>query len=52
MYHIVVVVYFMESTYSTTENNGVAQIVLVLTKPSATIVTVQVVNNDDTAVGK
>ena len=42
----------MESTYSFTENNGVGQVVLVLDKPAAIDITVQVINNDGTALGK
>ena len=42
----------MESTYSITENAGVAQVILDLGKPAEIDITVQVINKDDTAVGK
>lgn len=42
----------MESAYSVIENIGVAQVVIVLSKPSATDVTIQIIYDDDTAIGK
>ena len=40
---------FNQSTYSTNENNGVTQVVLVLNNPSSTDITIQVTNYGDTA---
>ena len=41
----------MESTYSVSENGGAIVVELVLTKPSSTDITVQVMNVDVTAIG-
>ena len=43
---------FDQSTYSVNEDDGSAQPVLVLSKPSSTDVTVQVFNADGTATGE
>ena len=41
----------MESTYTVNENGGAIEVELVLTKPSSTNFTVQVMNVDVTATG-
>ena len=41
----------MESTYSVNENGEIVEVKLVLTKPSSTNFTVQVMNTDVTATG-
>ena len=46
-----VVVFFNDSTYNVVERNGYVQPVLVLSKPSSTDITVQVINIDGTATG-
>ena len=51
IYHTDVVVSFMRSTYSVNENGKIVEIELVLTKPSSTDFTVQVMNVDVTATG-
>ena len=51
VYHIDVAIHFMESRYVVVENNGAVQLVLVLTKPSSTEITVEVMSNDITATG-
>ena len=52
MYFIIVpTVSFLESTYSIAENNGIAQVVLVLSKLTA-IDNVQVIDYVITAMGK
>ena len=51
VYHIDVAVHFMKSRYVVVENNGAVQLVLVLTKPSSTEITVEIMNNDITATG-
>ena len=51
IYHIDIAVSFMESTYSVSENGGAIVVELVLTKPSSTDITVQVMNVDVTAIG-
>ena len=53
--HIFVVdimVSFIQSTYSISEDAGPAQPVLVLSNPSSTDITVQVTNTDGTATGE
>ena len=40
---------FNQSTYSTNENSGVMQVVLVLSNPLSTDITIQVTNYEDTA---
>ena len=52
MHHVVSAVYFMESTYRVNEDNEVAQVELVLSKPLSTDIAVQVISVDDTAMGK
>ena len=53
MYFIIVpTVSFLESTYSIAENNGIAQVVLVLSKLTAIDINVQVIDNVITAMGK
>ena len=42
---------FNQSTYSVDEDDGAAQPVLVLSNPSSTDITVQVISSDDTAIG-
>ena len=46
-----IVVFFNDSTYNVVERNGYVQPVLVLSKPSSTDITVQVINIDGTATG-
>ena len=55
MYFFVVAaaaVSFEQQTYSVNETDGNVQIVLILNKPSSTIVTVQVFGTDGSATGK
>ena len=53
MYFIIVpTVSFLESTYSIAENNGIAQVVLVLSKLTAIDINVQVIDDVITAMGK
>ena len=49
--YIDVAVSFMKSTYSVNENGGAIEVELVLTKPSSTDFTIQVMNVDVTATG-
>ena len=49
--HIDIAVSFVESTYSVKENGKAIEIELVLTKPSSTDFTVQVMNTDVTTTG-
>ena len=51
IYHTDVAVSFMRSIYSVNENGKIVEIELVLTKPSSTDFTVQVMNVDVTATG-
>ena len=50
-YTIVINVMFGESTYTVSKENTSAKFTLVLSKPSATTVTVTVVNSDESAIG-
>ena len=43
---------FEQSLYSVDENNGPAQPVLILSNPSSTDITVQVLNSDGSATGE
>ena len=43
---------FSQSTYSVDENNGSVRIVLVLSNPSSTDITVQVRDSNNTATGE
>ena len=43
---------FSQSTYSVDEDDGPAQLVLVLSNPSSTDITVEVTSNDITATGE
>ena len=43
---------FSETTYSVNENDGSAQIGLVISNPPSTDITVQVANTDGTATGE
>ena len=56
MYHVicyvVITVSFNQSTYSVNENSGPVQPVLVLSNPSTIDITVEIMNNDNTAIGK
>ena len=52
IYHIDVTVSFMNPRYSFDENNVTVQLVLVLTNPSSTDITLQVANDDNTTTGK
>ena len=52
IYHVDVTVSFMDPRYNVNEHDGTVQLVLVLTKPSSTEFTLQVTNDDNTAVGK
>lgn len=45
-------VFFNQSTYSFNENDRIAEFLLVLSKPSSMNITLQVINDDITAVGK
>ena len=50
--YIVTAVFFNQSTYSFMENDRTAEFILILSKPSSKDITVEVVNNDITAVGR
>ena len=50
--YVVITVSFSLSTYSIIENSGPVQPVLVLSSPSTFGVTIEIVNNDNTASGK
>ena len=56
MYHVicyvVITVAFSQSTYSINENSGPVQPVLVLSNLSTIDITVEIMNNDNTASGK
>ena len=56
MYHVVcyvvITVAFNQSTYSVNESSGPVQPVLVLSNPSTVNISVQLMNNDNTAIGK
>ena len=47
-----ITVSFSQSTYTVGEDDGVVQPVLVLSNPSSTDITVQVISTDNTATGK
>ena len=47
-----VTVSFKNPKYSVKENDGTLQLVLVLSKPSSTDITIKVVNYDNTTMGK
>ena len=47
-----ITVTFNQSTYSVDEDDGLAQLILVLSNPSSTDITVQVRDNANTATGK
>ena len=51
-YSTAIAVTFDQSTYSIDEDDGPAQLVLVLTNPSSTDLTVQVISSDRTAIGE
>lgn len=42
----------MDPRYNVNENDGTVQFLLVLTNPSLTTITLQVTNDDNTAMGK
>ena len=50
--YVVITVSFNQSTYSVNENSGPVQPVLVLSSPSTVNISVQIMNNDNTASGK
>ena len=52
VYFLAIDVFFNASTYTVDENNGHVQLVLVLSNPSSTDITVQVTDNSDTATGE
>ena len=47
--HVDIIIIFSQSTYSVNEDNGPAQLVLVLSNPSSTDITVQVRDTQNTA---
>ena len=49
---IAVIIMFDQSTYSVNEDDGSVLIVLVLSKPSLTDITVDMFNTDETATGE
>ena len=51
-YHVVTDVYFNQSTYYVNENDEEVQAVLALSNPSSSNVTVEIIVNSITAVGK
>ena len=50
--YVDITVSFMNPRYNIIENDGTMQFVLVLTNPSSTNITLQVINEDNTATGK
>ena len=52
LFFLAITVMFSETTYSVNENAGPAQPVLVLSNPSSTQFTVEVINTDITATGE
>ena len=56
MYHVicyvVITVSFSQSTYSINENSGPVQPVLVLSSPSTFGITIEIMNDDNTAISK
>ena len=52
MFTIAITVTFNQSTYSVDEDNGLVQPVLILSNPSSTDITVQVITDDNTATGE
>ena len=52
IYYVVITVAFNQSTYSVNENSGPVQPVLVLSNLSTIDITVEIMNNDNTAIGK
>ena len=51
-YHVVANVHFNQSIYYANESDGKAQAVLVLSNPSSSVVTVEIIANSATAMGK
>ena len=51
-YHVVASVQFNQSIYYVDESDGKAQAVLVLSNPSSSVVTVEIIANSITAMGK
>ena len=49
---LVSIITFSQSAYMVNESSGAAQVVLVLTNPLSNDLTVEVTNNDVTALGK
>lgn len=45
-------IFFNQSTYDVNENDGTVKLVLILSKPSSTAVTVQIRDNERTATSK
>ena len=50
--YVAIDIFFNESIYSVDESSGNVQIVLVLSNPSSTDITVQVTSYNDTATGE